>query len=107
MSRYRIVIDRDRCAGDGLCREEAPDTFEIDRDRRCRVRNAGDDAPEDVLFAAWQCPNDCISVYSAESGQKVWPRVLSREELSAFAWRKTQERDPQAWQLWRDVGGGD
>ena len=107
MSRYRIVINRELCVGDGLCQEGANGTFHIDEELCCVVRDAEGNSPEDILFAAWNCPNGCISLYNEATGQKVWPGVLGREELDDFARRKHQEMDPQEWRFWRDLGGGD
>jgi ferredoxin len=107
MSRYRIVIDQELCVGDGLCQEEAGGTFYIDEERRCAVRDTEGDSPEDILFAAWNCPNSCISLYDEETGQEVWPGVLSRGELDEFARRKHQQMEAQGWEFWRDLGGGD
>jgi ferredoxin len=68
MPRYRIVVDRERCVGDGLCRERADGTFDIDKELRCAVRDAKGSSPEDVLFAAWGCANGCIALYDEETG---------------------------------------
>ncbi len=107
MPSYRIVVDRERCVGDGLCRERADSTFDIDKELRCAVRDAQGNTPEDILFAAWGCANGCIFLYNEETGERVWPGVLSREEFDELARRKREEMNPQEWQFWRDLGGGD
>ena len=107
MPSYRIVVNRELCVGDGLCREGADGTFRIDKELRCAVRDAKGNAPEDILFAAWNCPNGCISLYDNATGEKVWPGALRREQFDELARRKFQEMDPEEWQFWRDLGGGD
>ena len=106
MLKYRIVVNRERCVGDGLCHEGADSTFQIDKELRCAVRDTKGNSPEDILYAAWNCPNECISLYHEETGEKVWPGGLSREEFDEIARRKQQEMDPQEWQFWRDLGEG-
>jgi len=107
MAKYRIVINRERCIGDGLCHEGAHHTFEIDKDLRCAVKDARGDSPEDILFAAWNCANGCITLFDKDSGEKVWPGALSRETFDELAKRKHAEMDPEEWQYWRDLGEGD
>ena len=73
MAKYRIEIKRDLCCGDGLCREEAPATFDQDDELRSRVTNPDGDPPEDILAAAKNCPLHAITLFDAETGQKIWP----------------------------------
>lgn len=107
MAKYRIVVNRENCVGDGLCREGAGGTFDIDEERRCAVRDAECNSPEDIFFAAWSCPNQCISLYATETGEKVWPGNLSREEFDVLARQKRAEMGLDEWAYWRDLGGGD
>ena len=73
MAKYRIEIDRDVCAGDRLCTEEAPGTFEIDPHGKSSVMNPEGDPPEDILSAARKCPLQGITVFESQTGKKVWP----------------------------------
>ncbi len=107
MPSYKIVVDGERCVGDGLCRERAEGTFDIDKELRGAVRDANGNTREDILFAALGCANGCISLYNEETGERVWPGVLSREEFDQLARRKREEMSPEEWQFWRDLGGGD
>lgn len=107
MPSYKIVVNRELCVGDGLCRERAGGTFDIDSELRCAVRDAKGSSPEDILFAACNCPNGCISLYDEETGEKAWPGTLRREQFDEIARRKHDEMHPEEWQFWRDLGGGD
>jgi ferredoxin len=107
MTEYRIEVNRENCVGDGLCREGAGGTFDIDKEIRCAVREAGVDSPEDILFAAWNCPNRCITLHDAKTGEQIWPGKLTREQFDELARRKAAEMDPGEWAHWRDLGGGD
>jgi ferredoxin len=105
--QYRIQINREKCIGDGLCREEADATFEIDKSLRCAVKDAQGNSPEDILFAAWNCPNGCITLFDADTGRKVFPGKLTRAEFDEIARRKAAEMEPEEWSFWRDIGVGD
>ena len=60
----RIVVDADLCQGHGVCESEAPDLFEVDRDRKVRVL---DETPEDsqrraLELAVKYCPTHALSI---------------------------------------------
>ena len=60
----RIVVDRDLCQGHGVCESEAPELFEVDRDRKVRVL---DPAPDDsqraqLELAVKYCPTHALSI---------------------------------------------
>jgi len=73
MAKYKIEIDREECIGDGLCVDEAENTFEMDDDDIAVVINPGGDDPATILEAATSCPTDAIILHDAETGAKVWP----------------------------------
>ncbi len=74
MAKYRIEISREDCTGNGVCMEEAPNTFELDDENIIVVINPEGDSPEEILAAAEACPTDAIILYDAETGEKVWPK---------------------------------
>jgi ferredoxin len=60
----RIVVDRDKCTGLGMCEAEAPDLFEVQDDGSLTVLNdhpgAGDrEAAEAAVMA---CPTEALSL---------------------------------------------
>jgi sterol 14-demethylase len=60
----RIVVDSDLCQGHGVCESEAPELFEVDRDRKVRVL---DDTPDDsrraqLELAVKYCPTHALSI---------------------------------------------
>jgi ferredoxin len=64
MSGMRIVVDDDLCQGHGVCESEAPDLFEVSRERKVRVI---DDAPAEdrraaVAAAVRYCPTRALTV---------------------------------------------
>lgn len=61
---YRIVVDRDLCQGHGVCESEAPEVFEVSKERRVVVR---DDTPGDrqrkaVEAAVKYCPTHALKI---------------------------------------------
>lgn len=72
----RVRVDQDRCTGDGLCVEYAPEVFEFDVDGLAYVKDGAGElltapgvtaaVPESlrlaVIDSADECPGDCIYV---------------------------------------------
>jgi len=69
--RYRIEVDRDLCAGSGICAVLAPQYFEMDTGHVARARHAVTDADPAVLEAAENCPVDAIVVLDEDTGEPV------------------------------------
>lgn len=84
----RVKVDQDKCTGDGLCVQYAPDVFEFDIDGLAYVK--GDDGelqlapgalvdvPESlrvaVIDAADECPGDCIYVTGSNGTPVAGPK---------------------------------
>lgn len=71
--KFKIIIDREACVGDGLCCDEAPETFEMDDENIAIVKNAEGDEADDIVSAAQNCPTDAIQLIDADTGKQVWP----------------------------------
>jgi len=61
---WRVVVDRDLCQGHGVCESEAPEVFEVGKDRQVVVL---DEAPGDgqrraVELAVKYCPTHALSI---------------------------------------------
>jgi ferredoxin len=70
----RVWVDQDKCTGDGLCVQYAPEVFEFDIDGLAYVKDPGGallSSPGartpvpahrrlEVIDAADQCPGECI-----------------------------------------------
>ena len=69
---YRIVVDRNKCQGIGACVSAAPDVFEVDREGKAVVINAGGGDDDTILQAAEACPLEAI-VLIDENGVQVYP----------------------------------
>ena len=60
----RIVVDMDLCQGHGVCESEAPDLFEVDRDRKVAVleEHPGEDQRKALELAVKYCPTHALSI---------------------------------------------
>ena len=72
-AKLKICIDREQCIGDGLCVNEAPETFELDDDQKAFILDGPGDGLEYILAAAKSCPVDIITVEDRATGKKLYP----------------------------------
>jgi ferredoxin len=71
MTPLEIHIDRDACAACDICRETAPNTFEIDEEAKATVKNPAGDPRDVIINAAQSCPCDAIAVRDPETGEQL------------------------------------
>jgi ferredoxin len=69
----KITVDRENCIGDGLCCDDAPETFELDDEQKAIVKTPPGDTREAVIEAASNCPVDAIKVEDAKTGKVLYP----------------------------------
>jgi ferredoxin len=69
----KITVDRETCIGDGLCCNDAPETFEMDDDQLAIVKEPPGDDREAILEAANSCPVESITVVDTETGKQLYP----------------------------------
>jgi sterol 14-demethylase len=64
MAGYRIVVDRDLCQGHGVCESEAPEVFEVSKERSVVVLDAtpGDAQRKVVEAAVKYCPTHALKI---------------------------------------------
>jgi ferredoxin len=62
--QMRLVVDRTRCNGLGLCEAEAPDLFEIQDDGSLvqLIERPGPDRREAAEAAVARCPNEALRI---------------------------------------------
>lgn len=60
----RIVVDRDLCQGHGVCESEAPELFEVDKDRKVVVldETPGESHRKQLEAAVKYCPTHALSI---------------------------------------------
>jgi len=71
MTRYRVEVDHETCAGSAICAGLAPGYFEMDLDHVARPIHALVDANDAVVEAARNCPVDAIALFDADTGRPV------------------------------------
>ena len=72
-SKLKITVDRDTCIGDGLCCDDAPETFEMDDEQKATVKCPVGDDRDTIIEAAGNCPVDAIRVEDTETGEVLYP----------------------------------
>lgn len=67
----RITVDLDLCQGHGVCESEAPDVFEVSRDRKVNILDSSppDDQRSAVDLAVTYCPTHALSVTESEGDE--------------------------------------
>ncbi len=73
--KWKICIDREQCIGDGMCVNDAPQTFELDDEQKAFVLDGPGDEQEYILDAAKSCPLDIIVITDAATGARVYPQA--------------------------------
>jgi ferredoxin len=60
----RIVVDREKCSGLGMCEVEADDLFEVQDDGSLVILNEspGEDRREAAEAAVEACPTEALSI---------------------------------------------
>ncbi|HEX4361092.1 MAG TPA: ferredoxin [Pseudonocardia sp.] len=60
----RIVVDRDKCTGLGMCEAEAPDLFEVQDDGTLLVleEKPGESQREEAEAACMSCPTEALTL---------------------------------------------
>jgi sterol 14-demethylase len=61
---FRIVVDDDLCQGHGVCESEAPELFEVNRDRKVEllIVTPSDDQRRAAELAVKYCPTHALSI---------------------------------------------
>ena len=72
--KYRVQIDPDLCIGTSQCAEVAPDAYEMNADHTLSVLKAAAKA-ESILNGAMSCPVGAITLFDAETGKQVFPKL--------------------------------
>jgi len=73
IEKLSVCIDREECIGDGICVNEAPETFDLDDEAKAFVKSGSIDEREAILDAAKMCPLDIICVKDTETGETLYP----------------------------------
>jgi ferredoxin len=68
-----ISVDRNTCIGDGMCCNDAPETFEMDDEQIAKVKTPPGDAKDAIVDAARNCPVEAIKVVEKGSGKQLYP----------------------------------
>jgi ferredoxin len=74
MTKYKVVVDQNKCIGAGSCVAAAALTFRLNEANKSEIIDQDGNSDEEKLLAAQTCPTGAIMVIDTVSGQKVWPK---------------------------------
>jgi len=74
MTKYKVVIDKDKCIGAGSCINVAPLTFRMGTDNKVELIDQDGNSDEEKTLAATSCPVGAIKIINTETGEAVWPK---------------------------------
>jgi ferredoxin len=74
MTKYKVVIDKNKCIGAGSCIDMAGLTFQMGEDKKAELIDQDGNSDEEKLMAAQVCPNMAITIINTETGETVWPK---------------------------------
>ncbi|HSA49308.1 MAG TPA: ferredoxin [Yinghuangia sp.] len=64
----RVIVDRDRCIGSGMCLIYAPGTFTHDDEAKAVLLDHAADPPDDVRTAVEGCPTGALALVADDKG---------------------------------------
>ena len=67
--KLKITVDYNRCVGNAMCEQYAPNTFGLNDERQSYVKDPAGDPVEMVIEAATNCPVSAIKVEDADTGE--------------------------------------
>jgi ferredoxin len=66
---WKVVVDRERCVGSGVCVVVAPDTFSHDEQAKAVVLAPAADPFEAVRTAVADCPTQALRLVTGATGE--------------------------------------
>jgi ferredoxin len=78
MTKYKVVVDKNKCIGAGSCADLAGLTFKLGEDKKAELIDQDGNSDEEKLLAAQSCPVMAITVINTATGETVWPKNEGR-----------------------------
>lgn len=66
-----VIVDRQKCTGEGICVGIAPETFALDEEQIAVVMDPDAADRETLVEAAQSCPQDAIRVIDIKTGEQL------------------------------------
>ncbi len=67
--KLKITVDHNKCVGNAMCEQYAPNVFGLNDLRQSYVKDPGGDPLENIMEAAENCPVSAIKVENADTGE--------------------------------------
>jgi len=75
MTKFKVVIDKNKCIGAQSCVNLAGLTFRMGNDGKAELIDQDGNSDEEKMLAAQACPNMAIKVINTATGETVWPET--------------------------------
>lgn len=74
MTKYKVIIEKEKCIGNGTCSVLAGLTFKLEVDNKVEIIDQDGNSDEEKLLAAQSCPSGAIKIINTSTGETVWPK---------------------------------
>jgi len=74
MTKYKVIIDKDKCIGSGACVNLASLTFKLGIGGKVELIDQDGNSDEEKTIAASACPVMAIKIINSATGETVWPK---------------------------------
>ncbi len=74
MTKYKVVIDKNKCISTGSCVNLAGLTFKLEEDGKVGLIDQDGNSDEEKTMAARACPVMAIKIINTATGETVWPK---------------------------------
>ncbi|HAI22269.1 TPA: hypothetical protein DCP77_00120 [Candidatus Collierbacteria bacterium] len=75
MTKFKVMIDKNKCIGARSCVNLAGLTFRMGSDGKAELIDQDGNSDEEKILAAQACPNMAIKVINTATGETVWPET--------------------------------
>lgn len=72
MTKYKVVIDKDKCISTGSCINLAGLTFKFGEENKVELIDQDGNGDKEKLTAAQACPVMAIKIINTATGETVW-----------------------------------
>ncbi|ETX06420.1 ferredoxin [Candidatus Entotheonella palauensis] len=74
--KLEITVDYNKCVGNAMCEQYAPNTFGLNEERQSYVKDPEGDPEELIIEAATNCPVSAIKITDADTGEVVFEETM-------------------------------
>jgi ferredoxin len=73
IAELQITVDREKCSGEAICVDIAPEVFQLDEEGIAEVINPAGADRDIIIEAAQSCPQGAVTVVETGTGEQLVP----------------------------------